>query len=168
MMARRGQSRSIYSDNGTKECELRSMVKKLNESEDLQNRLTRIGEGICWKFQPPASRHWGGVHESLVKSVKRALYRTINPNEKTKRSNPTDLQLSALFAEVERFVNPRPISSTEAFRKLFVRLLIKWKWRCDAVDGFILDLIRILNDVHEGLYNLKEFSDEKAMEEDCK
>ena len=114
MMARRGQPRSIYSDNGTNfvgaECELKSMVKKLNESEDVQNRLTRIGEGICWKFQPPASPHWGGVHESLVKSVKRALYRTINPNEKTKRSNPTDLQLSALFAEVERFVNSRPIT----------------------------------------------------------
>ncbi len=29
---------------------------------------------------------------------------------KTKRSNPTDLQLSALFAEVERFVNSRPIT----------------------------------------------------------
>jgi hypothetical protein len=35
-------------------------------------------------------------------------------------------------------------SSTQAFRKLFVRRLIKWKWRCDAVDGFIPDLIRIL------------------------
>jgi hypothetical protein len=35
-------------------------------------------------------------------------------------------------------------SSTRAFRKLFVRRLIKWKWRYGAVDGFIPDLIRIL------------------------
>ena len=57
MMARRGQPRSIYSDNGTNfvgaECELKSMVKKLNESEDLKNHLTRIGEGgFLGNFNP--------------------------------------------------------------------------------------------------------------------
>jgi hypothetical protein len=35
-------------------------------------------------------------------------------------------------------------SSTQAFRELFVRRLIKWKWRYDPVDGFIPDLIGIL------------------------
>ena len=114
MMARRGQPRLIYSDNGTNfvgaVSELKSLVKDLNRSEELKNRLARIGEGITWKFQPPASPHWGGVHESLVKSVKKALYRTLDPKGKTKRSNPTDLQLAALFADVERFVNSRPIT----------------------------------------------------------
>ena len=87
------------------------MVKDLNEKEGIKNRLTRIGEGIVWKFQPPASPHWGRVHESLVKSVKRALYRTLDPlKEGTKRGNPTDLQLAMLFAEVERFVNSRPLT----------------------------------------------------------
>ena len=50
------------------------------------------------------------MHESLVKSVKIALNRTLNPKGGQKRRNPTDLQLSALFAEVERFVNSRPIT----------------------------------------------------------
>ena len=79
MMARCRQPRSIYGNNGTNfigaESKLKAIVKDLNEKEDLKNRLTRIGEGIVWKFQPPAGSHWGGVHESLVKSVKRALYR---------------------------------------------------------------------------------------------
>ncbi|XP_028411629.1 uncharacterized protein LOC114534388 [Dendronephthya gigantea] len=114
MMARRGQPNSIYSDNGTNfvgaEHELKSMVRDLNKSEKLKNRLARIGEGITWKYQPPASPHWGGVHESLVKSVKRALYRTLNPKGTTTSPHPTDPQLSALFAEVERFVNSRPLT----------------------------------------------------------
>ena len=114
MMARRGEPRSIYSDNGTNfvgaVSELKSMIRELNRSEELKNRLARIGEGINWKFQPPASPHWGGVHESLVKSVKIALNRTLNPKGGQKRRNLTDMQLSALFAEVERFVNSRPIT----------------------------------------------------------
>ena len=82
----------------------------MNRSEELKNHLARIGEGINRKFQPPASPPWGGVHESLVKSVKIALNCTLNPKGGQKRRNPTDLQLSALFAEVERFVNSRPIT----------------------------------------------------------
>ncbi len=61
MMARRGQPRLIYSDNGTNfvgaVSELKSLVKNLNRSEELKNRLARIGEGITWKFQPPESPH---------------------------------------------------------------------------------------------------------------
>ncbi len=114
MMAGRGEPRSIYSDNGTNvvgaASELKSMVRKLNRSEELKNRLARIGEDINWIFQLPANPCWGGVHESLVKSVKTALNRTLNPKGGLKISNPTDLQLSALFAKVERFVNSRPIT----------------------------------------------------------
>ena len=101
MIARRAEPRSIYSDNGTNfvgaVSELKSMIRELNRSEELQTRLARIGEGITWKFQPPASPHWGGVHESLVKSVKTALNRTLNPKGGPKRSNTTYLHLSALF-----------------------------------------------------------------------
>ena len=115
MMARRGQPRTIYSDNGTNfvgaQSELKAMVVALNRNEELKDHVACIGEGITWKFQPPASPHWGGVHESLVKSVKKALYRTLAPLKGgTKRSNPTDLQLCALMVEVERFVNSRPIT----------------------------------------------------------
>ncbi len=116
MMARRGQPRSLYSDNGTNfigaKAELKLMVKDLNKREDIKDRLARIGKGITWILQPPASPHWGGVHESLVKSVKTALHRTLEPLKGgTKRGNPTDLQLAALFAEVEQFVNSRPITN---------------------------------------------------------
>ncbi|CAB4012587.1 Hypothetical predicted protein, partial [Paramuricea clavata] len=50
----------------------------------------------------------------------------------------TDISRRKLYF-LGRIINS---SSTQDFRKLFVRRLIKW--RCDAVDGFILDLIRIL------------------------
>ncbi len=52
----------------------------------------------------------------------------------------TDISRRKLYF-LGRIINS---SSTQAFRKLFVRRLIKWKWRCYAVDGFIPDLIRIL------------------------
>ncbi|CAB4032950.1 Hypothetical predicted protein [Paramuricea clavata] len=56
-------------------------------------------------------------------------------------------------------------SSAQAFKELFVCRLIKWKWRCDAVNRFIPDLIRILEKYglmmfKTDFYTIREFSDE--------
>jgi len=73
-IGRRGQPKSIHSDNGTNfrgaDNELKRCLQSLNQSK-VQEFLSP--HGVEWFFNPPASPHMGGAWESLVKSVKRAL-----------------------------------------------------------------------------------------------
>ncbi|KZS06561.1 Uncharacterized protein APZ42_029944 [Daphnia magna] len=68
----------IHSDNGTNfvgaERELCQAVEALDASEGIPESMK--DSGIVWTFQPPRISHFGGTHESLVKSTKRALYST--------------------------------------------------------------------------------------------
>ena len=79
---------------------------------------------ITWKFQPPSAPHFGGSHESLVKSAKRALYRALD-SEKEGLRYPTDEMLRTLFKEVSGLLNGRPLtlasSDPEDFRPLTPR-----------------------------------------------
>ena len=73
---------SMHSDNGTNfvgaEKELLGELDRLHP-----NISTKLAErNLTWKFQPSSAPHFGGAHESLVKSVKRALYKTIETESK--------------------------------------------------------------------------------------
>ena len=63
-------------------------------------------QDIEWKFNPPISPWMGGVWESLVKSVKRAL-RLITRD----RAFTEDL-LTTFLCEVESVINQRPLTPT--------------------------------------------------------
>ena len=67
MMARRGQSANIWSDNGTNfvgtKKELREAVKRL-DGERIGDQLS--ADGVQWHFNSPSSPHFGGVWERLV------------------------------------------------------------------------------------------------------
>ena len=87
---RRGNPRTIRSDNGTNfvgaNRELIEALKSLSE-ERITGELAQ--EGITWYFNPPSSPHMGGIFESMVKQVKRALKTVINDQvlpEETLRS----------------------------------------------------------------------------------
>lgn len=67
---------TMFSDNGTNfvgaDNELTKDIKTLQGSEQVLQFAQH--HGFKWVFQPPASPHFGGAHESLVKSAKKALY----------------------------------------------------------------------------------------------
>ncbi|CAG7722249.1 unnamed protein product, partial [Allacma fusca] len=73
-IARRTVPEILWSDNGTNfhgaDRELQRAVQSMDK-EALVRRFA--GQGMTWRFNPPASPHMGGVWERLVKSVKVAL-----------------------------------------------------------------------------------------------
>ncbi|XP_045026268.1 uncharacterized protein LOC116917407 [Daphnia magna] len=118
-----GKPATVHSDNGTNfvgtERELNDLVDQLEKDPRLsQFRKEKV---IDWNFQPPRAPHFGGAHESLVRSTKRALYQALDLEKKALRY-PTDEMLRTLFAEIAGFLNSRPLtyasSDPEDFRPL--------------------------------------------------
>lgn len=105
MASRRGWPQNLYSDNGTNlrgaDTELKRSVQELDE-EKLKTEA--IIYGTQWTFIPPASPHWGGAWERLIRSVKGSLKIIL------KERAPREELLSTLLAEVENIVNSRPLT----------------------------------------------------------
>ena len=110
-----GKPKRIHSDNGTNfvggERELREEAEKLYGEEELASFFKE--KSIEWTFQPPRAPHFGGAHESLVKSTKRALYRALD-EEKGKFRHPTEDLLKTLLFEVAGLLNTRPLTYTSS------------------------------------------------------
>lgn len=104
-IARRGQPREFYSDNGTNfvgaDRELREVLKEIDKNELIR---TFTNFNTSWNFNPPAAPHMGGAWERLVRSVKTVLYKI-----KLERF-PNDETLLSMMAEVENIVNSRPLT----------------------------------------------------------
>jgi len=98
--ARRGKPATIWSDNGTNfvgaQRELATYTK--NIEAQLAN------EGINWRFNPPASPHFGGLWEASVKSAKHHLNRTM------KQACLTLSELQTLLCQIEACLNSRPLT----------------------------------------------------------
>lgn len=91
----RGRPCSIYSDNGT---------NFVAAAKTLKNQI-----GLTWTFQPPGAPHWGGVHEALIKSVKRAIGAVLERESKVLRHlRPEEFRL--MLAEITGFLNSRPLT----------------------------------------------------------
>ena len=73
--SRRGVPKEVLSDCGTNFVgavnELKQLCRQLDK-EKIQH--VRVDKGVKWIFNPPAPPHFGGVHEIMVKSAKRAIY----------------------------------------------------------------------------------------------
>jgi hypothetical protein len=106
-----GKPAPVHSDNGTNfvgaERELNELVLLLNDDPKLVRFRTE--KLIDWHFQPPRAPHFGGAHESLVRSTKRALYRALDL-EKAGLRYPTDEMMRILLAEIAGFLNARPLT----------------------------------------------------------
>ncbi|XP_058817250.1 uncharacterized protein LOC131680552 [Topomyia yanbarensis] len=101
---RRGSPVEIFSDNGT---------NFVGASRELQEQIKQINAGCAetftdartkWTFNPPSAPHMGGVWERMVRSVKVAM-RAIDDGRKL-----TDEILLTVLAEVEGFINARPLT----------------------------------------------------------
>jgi hypothetical protein len=105
MAARRGWPAQLMTDNATNfrgaDVELKKSMAQLNEETLITEALNR---GVKWTFIPPASPHWGGAWERLVRSVKTSL-RVI-----LKERAPSEETFMTLLAEVENMVNGRPLT----------------------------------------------------------
>ena len=106
-----GLPNTICSDNGTNfvgaEKELTKIMETLRNDPEIETWATR--KTITWKFQPPSAPHFGGAHESLVKSTKKALYRTLEQEKKSLRY-PSEDMLRTLLFEVAGLLNSRPLT----------------------------------------------------------
>ncbi|XP_031334025.1 uncharacterized protein LOC116164038 [Photinus pyralis] len=104
-VGRRGICSTLYSDNGTNfvgaNKELKNVIKLLSNSEFSEYFRQN---SIDWKFMPPHSPHFGGLHEAAVKSAKTIMKRVIG------NSHLTYEQLATVFVQIEAVLNSRPIT----------------------------------------------------------
>lgn len=90
----------VWSDNGTNFVGVRKELAVYVSKVD----GCIASEGITWKFNPPASPHFGGIWESAVKSAKHHLTRVV------RGMSLTLSELQTLLCQVEACMNCRPIT----------------------------------------------------------
>ena len=80
--SRRGVPKEVVSDCGT------NFVGAVNELKELCRLLDKekiqrvtVDKGVKWIFNPPAAPHFGGVHEIMVNSAKRAINGVVGTNK---------------------------------------------------------------------------------------
>lgn len=102
-IARRGKPAELWSDQGTNfkggERELQEAFRSLHST--LQTQLAK--HQIRFQFNPPSAPHFGGVWEREVRSVKAALYATIQS-----QTVPEEV-LRTVLIEVEGILNSKPL-----------------------------------------------------------
>ncbi|GBN42268.1 hypothetical protein AVEN_67990-1, partial [Araneus ventricosus] len=105
-VARRGRPSEIFCDRGTNfygaSRDLRKEFSQLMKDKSIYQFLTT--ENINWRFNPPASPHFGGLWESVVKSFKFHLKRVIGT------ASVTFEELATITSQIEACLNSRPLS----------------------------------------------------------
>ena len=103
--SRRGVPDQVTSDNGTNFVGAVSELKELVNSIDTAKVVnSKDNQYVVWNFNPPAGPHFGGIHESLIKSAKRAVYGIL------KDADIRDEELMTCFTAVEGILNSRPLT----------------------------------------------------------
>jgi len=102
-VSRRGFPKKVYSDNGRNYVGAEKELNKIViESEKIEKDLRR--KNVEWHFLPPFSPHFGGSHESLIKSAKRALVAILGS------ADVYDEEFHTALAIVEDVMNSRPLT----------------------------------------------------------
>lgn len=105
MASRRGLPEEMLSDNGTNfksaDKELKSLVSQLDN--DKINEST-ANKGVKWTFNPPLAPHFGGVHETMIKSAKKAISAILG------NADITDEELQTAVIGAESLINSRPLT----------------------------------------------------------
>lgn len=63
---------------------LKELISELDQDKIQQSTANR---GVTWKFNPPGAPHFGGIHEAMIKSAKKAIYGVIGTSDVTDRSD---------------------------------------------------------------------------------
>ena len=105
MASRRGLPEEMYSDNGTNfkgaDSELKSLVRELDENKIYQSIANK---GVTWHFNPPLAPHFGGVHETMIKSAKKAIKAILG------KADINDEELTTAIIGAEGLINSRPLT----------------------------------------------------------
>ncbi|XP_057294388.1 uncharacterized protein LOC130622946 [Hydractinia symbiolongicarpus] len=108
-VARRGNIRTMRSDNGTNfvgtETEFIKALKQMDNAK-VKQFLQSVGcDWILWKRNTPAASHMGGVWERQIRSVRAILKDLFNHNG----SRLSEESLHTILTEAESIVNSRPL-----------------------------------------------------------
>ena len=155
-----GDPQVLHSDNGTNfvgaERELVPSVRDLGGDTELHSRLQ--GTGTKWEFQPPSAPHFGGAHESLVRSTKLALYRTLKIDSDNYRY-PVEEVLRTWLFEVASLLNSRPLcyvsSDPQDFRSITPNDLLGRRPRNEASQHLVAE--ELPKDRFKGVQRLTKF-----------
>ena len=105
MASRRGIPEVMFSDNGG------HFVKADKELKDLVNQVgqgkikqTTANKRVQWSFNPPASPHFGGLHEIMVKAAKKAIKIILG------NADINDEELVTAFVGAEGLINNRQLT----------------------------------------------------------
>ncbi|XP_011859298.1 PREDICTED: uncharacterized protein LOC105556798 [Vollenhovia emeryi] len=104
--SRRGIAHTLHSDCGTNFIGADTALKRLFiQSTQEHQRISHLlsQDNTRWEFNPPATPHMGGKWESVVKSIKYHLRRTIGENVLTFE------ELTTLLTQIEAILNSRPL-----------------------------------------------------------
>lgn len=107
-LSRRGPIQCLYTDNATNFVGCRSYLRDLYKFLDeyrphLEHELSE--NRIEFKQIPPASPHWGGCWESMVKVVKTHLFKVIGQQILSYE------ELLTVLAQIEALINSRPLTA---------------------------------------------------------
>ena len=105
MVSRRGLPEAMYSDNGTTfkgaDKELKSLIAQLDETKI---KKSIANKGVKWYFNPPLAPPLRGVHESMIKSAKRAINAILG------NADVNDEELMTAIIGAEGLINSRPLT----------------------------------------------------------
>ena len=81
------------------------MVELLDQDIIMASTSNR---GVKWHFKPPYAPHFGGVHETMIKSAKKAIHAILGC------ADITDEELITAFTGAEALINSRPLTYQSA------------------------------------------------------
>ena len=105
--SRRGNPRTLYSDNGTTFHGADAELKRIFSAASTFHHTFAeaiANDGTAWTFIPPRGPHFGGLWEAAVKSFKFHLKRVIGA------ATLTFEEFSTLACRIESCLNSRPLS----------------------------------------------------------
>ena len=108
-IARRGNARSIWCDNGGNfvgaKNKLAKCIKEMDHNKIREFLLKENADWIQWKMNPPLASHMGGVWERQIRPARATLSSIL----KTCSTSLDDETLNTFFTEIEAIVNSRPL-----------------------------------------------------------
>ena len=109
MASRKGLLEEILFDNGThfkgSDRELKTLLSQLDESKI---KATVANKGVKWHFNPPFAPHFGGEHESMMKSAKKAFNAILG------QADISDEELMTAIIGAEGLIKSRPLTYQSA------------------------------------------------------